>query len=151
MTIDFLDHYLTLHFSNTPYKGTNVSSIELGLRLPREVLFSYVVENADHAMLAKRDKCYNCAASVVYANQDGTLEFVYPRLQAYLPKKHTAAADFSHPDPESICSVTPVTGFDAALYFGIGIGILGGVGLVLYLQNFFCRCNSNPRGYSAIN
>ncbi len=63
-------------------------------------------------------------------------------LQAYLPHREAAAVRFSPRDADAICALSQ-GGFDAALYLGIAIAVLGGVGAALLVRHY---CAARCRG-----
>lgn len=71
-----------------------------------------------------------------------------PRLQAHLPHKQVAGLQYSPADPSAPCPQPPSQGFDAALYFGIGIGVLAGAGVVLWGAHLARRslCGGGSKG-----
>lgn len=137
ITLSFNAHpmFVRFVFAATPFKGTNVTKIETGgVLINIKPDFSFET-NSQNALIGKRDKCFNCAGSVTFANAQGILVFDHLRVQAYIPKKYAMDGKFSPGDPDSICSVS-VDGFDGALYFGAAIAVLTAIGLGAYLKHF---------------
>ncbi len=106
-------------------------------------------------MAAARGKAFDCPETVHYdlapassTQASTTLTFISIRLQAHLPHKQASARAFSVRDPNTSCGAIE-TGFDAALYFGIAIGAMCGVGVLLFIRKLFTSRKARP-GYTAI-
>jgi hypothetical protein len=142
--------WLSIIFSSVPLKATNVSAITVtNFSKFKSEEIRFPITSKDLAMFAARSKCYDCGADVTYTSGSHTLVFHSLRAQAYLPHKLRGKSQFSPRDPDSVCSVS-ITGFDAALYFGIGIGVLGAIGIILYVRHMIVR-RSPKSGYQSIN
>jgi hypothetical protein len=74
-----------------------------------------------------------------------------PHVQAYLPTTSAEKSTFSPRYDDSDCPATPEVGFDAALYFGIGIGALSAVGALLIVRHVLARRSRYASGYRSIN
>ena len=146
---------LTFTFLLAPYDndaGTNVTDVKLDIKN-----YSYKVNMSDsQPILAARDKSFDCPSTVEYtALKDFAkvpISFTNLRVQANLPRKRAADRTFSNSDANTSCSSSQnEVNFDAAFYFGLGICVMAGAGVFLFLfQVLKNRANKMRPTYSPI-